>query len=114
MVQTMDSQPTKSVVLGNLTLGLINNLLIISQPEQIEEAVEEQESGPKTDLDRDFFEDAPDLDKDFLEVEEEITRLDIDLLSFDFLIDLLATVEAGAKKKNQDTAGTLDGVELTV
>ena len=93
MVQTMDSQPTKSVVLGNLTLGLINNLLIISQPEQIEEAVEEQQGGPKTDLDRDFFEDAPDLDKDFLEVEEEITRLDIDLLSFDFLIDLLAIVE---------------------
>ena len=113
MVQTMDSQPTKSVVLGNLTLGLINNLLIISQPEQIEEAVEEQQGGPKTDLDRDFFEEAPDLDKDFLEVEEEITRLDIDLLSFDFLIDLLAIVEAGAKKKNQDTAGTLDGVELT-
>ena len=29
MVQTMDSQPTKAVVLGNLTLGLINNMLII-------------------------------------------------------------------------------------
>ena len=113
MVQTMDSQPTKSVILGNLTLGLINNLLIISQPDQIEEAIEEQQSGPRTDLDRDFFEDAPDLDKDFLEVEEEITRLDIDLLSFDFLIDLLAIVEAGTKKKNQDTTGTLDGVELT-
>jgi hypothetical protein len=43
MVQTMDSQPTKAVVLGNLTLGLINNMLIINQPEQIEEAVEEQD-----------------------------------------------------------------------
>ena len=48
-----------------------------------------------------------------LEMEEEITRLDIDLLSFDFLIDLLAVVEAAGKKKTQDTAGTLDGVELT-
>ena len=113
MVQTLDSQPTKPVVLGNLTLGLINNMLIINQPEQIEEAVQEQNEGSKTDLDRDFFEDAPDLDRDFLEEEEEITRLDIDLLSFDFLIDLLAIVEAGAKRKNQDTAGTLDGVELT-
>jgi len=75
MVQTMDSQPTKAVVLGNLTLGLINNLLIINQPDQIKEAVEEQSEGPKTELDKDFFEDAPDLDKDFLEVEEEIAQL---------------------------------------
>jgi len=112
MVQTMDSQPTKPVVLGNLTLGLINNLLIINQPEKIEEAVEEQNEGPKTELDKDFFEDAPDLDKDFLEEEEEISRLDIDLLSFDFLIDLLAIVERAGKKKNKKS-GDLDGIELT-
>ena len=112
MVQTLDTQPTKSVILGNLTLGLINNMLIINQPDQIEDAVAEQDGGPKTDLDRDFFEDAPDLDKDFLEEEEEITRLDIVFLSFDFLIDLLAMVEAASKKKNQK-AGDLDGVELT-
>ena len=110
MVQTMDSQPTKSVILGNLTLNLINNLLIINQPEQIEQAVEEQQQGPRTELDRDFFEDAPDLDRDFLEEEEEITRLDIDLLSFDFLIDLLAVVETASKKES--TAGTIDSIEL--
>ena len=113
MVQTLDSQPTKPVVLGNLTLGLINNMLIINQPEQIEEAVQEQNEGSKTDLDRDFFEDAPDLDRDFLEEEEEITRLDIDLLSFDFLVDLLAIVETASKKKQKSTSGTLDDVELT-
>ena len=113
MVQTMDSQPTKPVVLGNLTLGLINNMLIINQPEQIEEAVEQQNEGTKTDLDKDFFEDAPDLDRDFLEEEEEITRLDIDLLSFDFLVDLLAIVETASKKKQKSTSGTLDDVELT-
>ena len=73
-------------------------MLIINQPEQIEEAVQEQNEGSKTDLDRDFFEDAPDLDRDFLEEEEEITRLDIDLLSFDFLVDLLAIVETASKK----------------
>jgi len=112
MVQTMDSQPTKPVVLGNLTLGLINNLLITNQPDKIEEAVEEQNEGPKTELDKDFFEDAPDLDKDFLEEEEEVTRLDIDLLSFDFLIDLLAIVETASKQKKKKT-GDLDGVELT-
>ena len=112
MVQTMDSQPTKPVVLGNLTLGLINNLLIINQPEKIEEAVEAQNEGPKTELDKDFFEDAPDLDKDFLEEEQEVTRLDIDLLSFDFLVDLLAIVETASKQKKKK-AGELDGIELT-
>jgi len=113
MVQTMDSQPTKPVVLGNLTLGLINNMLIINRPEKIEEAVQEQDSGSKTDLDKDFFEDAPDLDKDFLEEEEEITRLDIDLLSFDFLVDLLSIVDkANRKKGSGDKVATLDSVEL--
>ena len=52
------------------------------------------------------------MDKDFLETEEEISRLDIDLLSFDFLVDLLAIVEAGAKKKNT-SGGEVEGVELT-
>ena len=46
------------------------------------------------ELDKDFFEDAPDLDKDQLEEDEEISRLDIDLLSFDFLVDLLDIVES--------------------
>jgi len=113
MVQTADTAPTKPVVLGNLTLGLINNLLIINQPKQIEEAVDEQNEGPKTELDKDFFEDAPDLDKDFLEEEEEITRLDIDLLSFDFLIDLLTIVDkANRKKGSGEKMATLDSVEL--
>ena len=110
MVQTLDSQPTKPVVLGNLTLGLINNMLIVNQPDQIEEAVQEQNESSKTDLDKDFFEEAPDLDKDFLEEEEEITRLDIDLLSFDFLIDLLAVVETASKKES--TTGTIGSIEL--
>ena len=112
MVSTFESRPTKAVVLGNITLGLIDNMLIINKPPAIVQAVEEQSGEVKTELDKDFFEDAPDLDKDFLEVEEEISRLDIDLLSFDFLVDLLAIVEAGAKKKNT-SGGELEGVELT-
>ena len=81
MVQTLDSQPTKPVVLGNLTLGLINNMLIVNQPDQIEEAVQEQNESSKTDLDKDFFEDAPDLDRDFLEEEEDFPFFNI---SFSF------------------------------
>ena len=112
MVSTFESRPTKAVVLGNITLGLIDNMLIINKPPAIVQAVEEQSGEAKTELDKDFFEDAPDLDKDFLETEEEISRLDIDLLSFDFLVDLLAIVEAGSKKKTT-SGGELEGVELT-
>ena len=112
MVSTYESMPTKAVVLDNITLDLIDNMLIVNKPPAIVQAEAEQRGETKTALDRDFFEEAPDLDKDFLEVEEEISRLDIDLLSFDFLVDLLAMVEAGAKKKTT-SGGTLQGVELT-
>ena len=111
MVSTFESRPTKAVVLGNITLELIDNMLIINKPPAIVQAVAEQSGEVKTELDKDFFEDAPDLDKDFLETEEEINRLDIDLLSFDFLVDLLAIMEAGSKKKA--AGGELEGVELT-
>ena len=111
MVSTFESEPTKPVVLGNLTLGLISNMLIVNKPPEVQEAIAEQEGGPKTELDKDFFEDAPDLDEDYLEEEEEISRLDIDLLSFDFLVDLLDIVEAGSKKKNT-SGGQLNGVEI--
>ena len=111
MVSTFESEPTKAVVLGNLTLGLIDNMLIVNKPPEVQEAVAEQEGSSKTELNKDFFEDAPDLDKDYLEEEEEISRLDIDLLSFDFLVDLLDIVEAGSKKKNT-SGGELNGVEI--
>ena len=112
MVSTFESQPTKAVVLGNLTLALIDNMLIVNKPPAIVEAEAEQRGEATSDLDKDFFEDAPDLDKDFLEEEEEITRLHIDLLSFDFLVDLLAMMDTGAKKKTE-AGGELDGIELT-
>jgi hypothetical protein len=112
MVSTFESRPTKAVVLGNLTLALIDNMLIVNKPPAIVEALAEQSGEAATDLDKDFFEDAPDLDKDFLEDEEEISRLDIDLLSFDFLVDLLAMMDTGAKKKTA-AGGELAGVELS-
>jgi hypothetical protein len=112
MVSTFESRPTKAVVLGNLTLALIDNMLIINKPPAIVEALAEQSGEATSDLDRDFFEDAPDLDKDFLEEEEEISRLDIDLLSFDFLVDLLAMMDTGAKKKTE-AGGEIQGIELT-
>jgi len=112
MVSTFESRPTKAVVLGNLTLELIDNMLIVNKPPAIVEALAEQSGEAKSDLDKDFFEDAPDLDKDYLKEKEEISRLDIDLLSFDFLVDLLAMMDTGAKRK-KEAGGELAGVELT-
>ena len=112
MVSTFESRPTKAVVLGNLTLALIDNMLIVNKPPAIVEAEAEQRGEAASDLDRDFFEDAPDLDKDFLEEDEEVPRLDIDLLSFDFLVDLLAMMDTGSKKK-KEAGGELQGIELS-
>ena len=117
MVSAWEQPPTQAVTLGNLTLGMIDNMLIVQRPEEVEQAVEEQQAGtsPTADLDKDFFEDAPDLDCDALveecdDEDKEVTRLDIDLLSVEFLVDLLALVETTSKKRNQTSE--LNGVEL--
>ena len=116
MVSAWEQPPTQAVTLANMTLGMIDNMLIVQRPEEVEQAVEEQQAGtsPTADLDKDFFEDAPDLDCDAL-VEDcgedkEVTRLDIDLLSVEFLVDLLALVETTNKKRGQTSQ--LNGVEL--
>ena len=116
MVSAWEQPPTQAVTLANITLGMIDNMLIVQRPEEVEQAVEEQQAGtsPTADLDKDFFEDAPDLDCDAL-VEDcgedkEVTRLDIDLLSVEFLVDLLALVETTSKKRGQTSE--LNGVEL--
>ena len=119
MVSAWETPPTRPVTLANMTLGLIDNMLFVCRPEEVNEAVEEQQSGnsPTAELDKDFFEDAPDLNCDALveecdDEEKEITRLDIDLLSIDLLVDLLALVETASKKSKQDST-ILQGVELT-
>ena len=117
MVSAWEQPPTQAVTLANMTLGMIDNMLIVQRPEEVEQAVEEQQAGtsPTADLDKDFFEDAPDLDCDAL-VEEcddddkEVTRLDIDLLGIEFLVDLLALMETSSKRNSQTTQ--LNGVEL--
>ena len=119
MVSTWETPPTRPVTLANMTLGLIDNMLIVSRPQEVEQAVEEQQSGnsPTAELDKDFFEDAPDLDCDALVEEcdetEEITRLDIDLLGIDLLVDLLALVETASKKSKNTQVATISSVELT-
>ena len=110
MVSVWEAPPTPPVTLVNMTLDLIDNMLIVQRPQEVQEAG----VSPTADLDKDFFDDAPDLDCDALVddcgEDEEVTRLDIDLLGVELLIDLLALVETSSKKKNETSV--LQGVEL--
>ena len=99
-----------------MTLGFIDNLLIVTPPDEVQQAVQEQSQSSTNVLDVDFLEendldDDSDLSKD--ELQEEITRLDIDLLAVDFLQDLLQMIETVAAGGRDDgAAGELDGVKL--
>ena len=116
MVSMSESPPTKPVTLSNMTLGFIDNLLIVNPPDEVQQAVQEQSQSSTNVLDVDFLEendldDDSDLSKD--ELQEEITRLDIDLLAVDFLQDLLQMIETvSAGGRDDGAAGELDGVKL--
>jgi hypothetical protein len=91
-----------------MTLGFINNLLIINPPEQVEKAVEEQSTKSTNVLDVDFLEE--NFDEDLEEEDElEIDRLSIDLLSVDFLLDLLAFIE-GEDEVSKIGDVTIEGI----
>ena len=97
MVSTLETAPTNPVIIDNLNLNMIDNMFIVSQPDEIEQAIEEQEQ-EKAGADYLAFND---LDVDFLEenlLEEnienlEFTELDIDFLNVDLLQDLLDVLD---------------------
>ena len=108
MVSVSESPPTRPVTLVNMTLGLINNLLIINQPDEIQDAVEDQNTKSTNVLDVDFLEE--NFDEDELEEDElAVDRLSIDLLSVDFLLDLLAFIE-GEEEVSKIGDVTIEGI----
>ena len=99
MVSSIETPPTQSVVINNITTSMIDNMFIVNPPEEVKIAMEEE---AMNDLDQ----DQGILDIDFLEFNElegdaladttedlEFSELDIDLLDVDFLVDLLDVVE---------------------
>ncbi len=98
MVSSLDTPPTQSVQIANITSTMINNMFIVNPPEEIKDALEE-EYNDEIDADQGI------LDIDFLEFNElegdaglskdelEFTELDVDFLDVDFLVDLLDVVE---------------------
>jgi len=98
MVSSLDTPPTQSVQIANITSTMINNMFIVNPPEEIKDALEE-DYNDEIDADQGI------LDVDFLEFNElegdaglskdelEFTELDVDFLDVDFLVDLLDVVE---------------------
>ena len=91
-VSTPESRPLKPVILG-LDENMINNLLVVSKPKEIEEqeAKEKRLKVVANALDIDFLK-FDDLEVDLLEVEEDefAGALDLDFLEQNFLKDILA------------------------
>ena len=113
MVSTYETPPTNPVVLADLDLNMIDNMFIVSKPEEIVQAEEEQQEALKGDgglldfkgLDVDFLE-GQDLAKE-AEKELEFTELDINFLEVDFLRDLLEVIEeADALAEERPTSGS--------
>ena len=99
MVSSIETPPTQSVVVNNITTSMIDNMFIVNPPEEVKLALEEEAMN-------DLEQDQGLLDIDFLEFDEldndaladttedlEFSELDIDLLDVDFLTDLLDVVE---------------------
>ena len=90
VVDTISSRPLKPVIV-DLEESLINNLLIISKPREIVEAIQESELNKvATALDIDFLK-FDELEVDYLEEVEDdaVSMLDIDFLDQNFLEDVL-------------------------
>tara|TARA_Y100000592_G_scaffold97061_1_gene166907 strand:- start:649 stop:1812 length:1164 start_codon:yes stop_codon:yes gene_type:complete len=121
MVSTYETPPTNPVTLVDLDLNLIDNMFIVSKPEEIVQAEEEQQEALKGDG---GLLDFKGLDIDFLEIEGldeqaekelEFTELDINFLEVDFLRDLLEIVEDVdqlAEEEVQTGSDRLDGARF--
>ena len=102
-VSVYENNPTKPVTL-DISLDLIDNMLIVNPPQETEQQAEETQS--KTTVDYLEFDDL-DIDflaEDFLDAEAdlEFTELDINYLDVNFLEDLLNVLDALAISKEED------------
>ena len=100
-VNVYESTPSNPVIL-DLTLEIIDNLLIVSPPKAVEIQEEEATTEQADILDFDEL-DIDFLDQEFLDTNElEFTELDINYLDVNFLEDLLNIIDALAIGDEQD------------
>ena len=103
MVTTADSSPSKPVVL-NLSLNMIDNMMIVAPPDEIAKKIENVDRRANlldlSDLDIDYLKDN-EIDKDFLKE----TSLDNNAIRSDFLEDFLSG-------QNTDVSDSREGVNI--
>ena len=112
-VNVFENAPSKPVIL-DLTLDIIDNMLIVTPPKE-EQFTQDETTSTKTvnlldfnDLDIDY------LAEDFLEDSSlEFTELDINYLDINFLEDLLDVLDALAVEKEEDQLVSNTGVNIT-
>jgi len=102
MVSSIETPPTQSVVIQDITVNMIDNMFIVNPPEEVQQQIEEEAMKDLEDdqgiLDIDFLE-FDELDKDFDDYANDpnydarYSSLDIDFLDVDFLVDMLDVVE---------------------
>ena len=117
MVSSIATPPVQPIVLDNINVAMIDNMFIVSPPERIQEAQDEQSNSGNdsstsildfTDLDTDF------LAEDFLAEDDLVfNELDFDLLDVDFLQDVLVAIEEVNILKRRSGAGAGGDAEWT-
>jgi hypothetical protein len=91
-VSMFETRPTNPVIL-DLTLELIDNMLIVNTPREVEQNEREDGGSSINTLDADFLE-FDELETDYLAEDSlEFTELDINYLDVNFLEDLLDIIE---------------------
>ena len=118
-VYVPENPPTPPVKL-DLEIDMINNMLIISKPKEIDDENYVKKIKAVADaLDIDFLQ-IEDLDKDYLEEDEDlyVTGLDIDFLQQNFLADILKQINEELAKEmrnefdKQADRKSVDGIFL--
>ena len=91
-VSMFETKPTNPVIL-DLTLELIDNMLIVNAPREVKQNEGQDGGSSVSSLDVDFLE-FDDLETDYLAEDNlEFTELDINYLDVNFLEDLLDVIE---------------------
>ena len=111
-VSVFESAPTKPVIL-DLTLDVIDNMLIVTPPKE-DVVIEEETTANQTDSVLDFNDlDIDYLAEDFLEDELEFTELDINYLDVNYLEDLLNVLDALAVADEEDKLAQATSTQIS-
>ena len=112
-VNVFESTPTKPVIL-DLTLDLIDNMLIVNPPKE-EIVLEEETSTTQGDSVLDFNDlDVDYLAEDYLKEDSlEFTELDINYLDVNYLEDLLNVLDALAIAEEEDVLAQATSIQIS-